>query len=103
MVYSQTSQTNLKDIPMNTKRKNVVWQLQDAKAMFSEVIKAAAAKPQTITIRGKETAVILSIDEYKKLVRPKQTLYEFIQNSPLYDSDLELPQRFPEKMRDINL
>ena len=91
---------------MNTqskiKRKNVVWQVQEAKAMFSEVIKAAAAKPQTITVRGKEAAVILSIEEYKRLVRPKQTLFEFIQNSPFRNLELELPQRLPEKMREIS-
>ncbi|MDR1858977.1 MAG: type II toxin-antitoxin system Phd/YefM family antitoxin [Treponema sp.] len=86
-----------------TREKAVVWQVQEAKAMFSEVIKAAAVKPQTITIRGKETAVILSIDEYRKLARPKQTLYEFIQNSPFRGVELELPQRFPEKMRDVSL
>jgi prevent-host-death family protein len=90
---------------MNTKNKgkNVVWQVQEAKAMFSEVIKAATVKPQTITIRGKETAVILSIEEYKRLTQPKQTLFEFFQNSPLYNLDLELPPRLPEKMREINL
>jgi prevent-host-death family protein len=86
-----------------TERKSVVWQLQEAKAMFSEVIKAAAVEPQTVTIRGRETAVILSIEEYKRLVRPKQTLFEFIQDSPLRNFALELPQRLPEKMREINL
>ena len=84
-------------------KRNLVWQVQEAKAMFSEVIKAAAEKPQTITIRGKEAAVILSIEEYKRLVRPKQTLFDFIQNSPLRYTELELPQRLPEKMREINL
>ena len=84
-------------------KKKIAWQVQEAKAMLSEVIKAAEAKPQTITIRGKETAVVLSIEEYRRLVRPKQTLFEFIQNSPLRDSALELPPRLPEKMRDINL
>jgi prevent-host-death family protein len=86
-----------------TGRKNAVWQLQEAKAMFSEVIKAAVLKPQTVTIHGRETAVILSIEEYKKLISPRQTLFEFIQNSPLRDFELELPQRLPEKMREINL
>ena len=97
----------IKGVYMNTRseygRKKVVWQLQEAKAMFSEVIKAAAEKPQTVTTRGKETAVVLSIEEYKRLVRPRQTLFEFIQNSPLCDVTLELPRRLPEKMRDINL
>ena len=87
---------------VQTKRK-AEWQLQEAKAMLSEVIKAADFKPQIITVRGKETAVILSYNEYKKLIRPSQTLFEFFQNSPLRDFELELPQRQPEKMRDVHL
>ena len=86
-----------------TGTKNASWQLQEAKAMFSEVIKASAAKPQITSVRVKETAVILSIGEYQKLVRPKQTFFEFIQSSPLRDINLELPPRLPEKMRDISL
>ena len=80
-----------------------IWQLQEAKAMFSEVIKAAALSPQIITVRGEQTAVILSIAEYKKLASPKFTLFEFIQNSPLRDLELELPQRQPETMREVLL
>jgi prevent-host-death family protein len=86
-----------------TGTKNASWQLQEAKAMFSEVIKASGRKPQIISVHGKETAVILSIDEYQKLVRPRQTFFEFIQSSPLRDFNFELPPRLPEKMRDINL
>jgi prevent-host-death family protein len=86
-----------------TGTKNVKWQLQEAKAMLSEVIKASASKPQIISVRGKETAVILSIVEYRKLVRPRQTFFEFIQSSPLRDINLEFPPRLPEEMRDINL
>ena len=85
------------------KRNTASWQVQEAKAMLSEVIKATAAKPQIVTVRGKETAVILSFEEYQKLVRPRQTLFEFIQSSPLRDLELELPQRLPEKMREIRL
>jgi prevent-host-death family protein len=91
---------------MNVKtvtKKKEEWQLQEAKAMFSEVIKAATVKPQIITVRGKETAVILSIGEYKKLARPRQTLFEFIKNSPLYGLELELPSRQPEEMREVLL
>jgi len=79
------------------------WQLQEAKAMFSEVVKASVTKPQIISVRGKDTAVIISISEYQKLVRPRQTFYDFIQSSPLRGLDLELPPRLPEKTRDINL
>jgi len=86
-----------------TGTKTASWQLQEAKAMFSEVIKASVRKPQIISVRGKETAVILSIGEYQKLVRPRQTFFEFIQSSPLRELNLELPQRLPEKMRDVAL
>jgi prevent-host-death family protein len=92
------------ELTLQTKNKRKAeWQLQEAKAMFSEVIKAAVFKPQIITVRGKETAVILSYDEYKKFTRPEQTLFEFFQSSPLRDIELELPQRQPEKMRAVNL
>jgi len=86
-----------------TGNKNAKWQLQEAKAMFSEVIKASAVKPQIISVRGKETAVILSIGDYQKLVSPRQSFFEFIQSSPLRDFTLELPPRPQEKMRDISL
>jgi prevent-host-death family protein len=87
---------------VKTKRKTK-WQLQEAKAMFSEVIKEADLKPQIITVRGKETAVILSFEEYKKLSSPRQTLFEFIQNSPLRDTELKLPPRHAEKVREVRL
>jgi prevent-host-death family protein len=87
---------------VKSKRKSE-WQLQEAKAMFSEVIKAAILTPQIVTVRGKETAVILSFDEYQKLSQPGQTLFEFIQNSPLRDQKLELPKRQSEKMRNVLL
>ena len=85
------------------KPKVKTWQLQEAKAMFSEVIRAASFSPQIITVHGKEAAAVLSISEYKKLSSPKQTLFKFFQNSPLYDLELELPQRQPEKIRELEL
>jgi len=91
------------NVQAKTGTKTAKWQLQEAKAMFSEVIKASVKRPQIISVRGKETAVILSIDDYQKLVRPRQTFFEFIQASPLRDLNLELPPRLPEKMRDVSL
>ena len=91
------------NVQAKTGTKNAKWQLQEAKAMLSEVIKASVRRPQVISVRGKETAVVLSIGDYQKLVRPRQTFFEFIQASPLRDLSLELPPRLPEKMRDIDL
>ena len=44
------------------------WQLQDAKARFSELVdKAEKEGAQVITRRGVETAVIIPIEEWKRL------------------------------------
>jgi antitoxin Phd len=44
------------------------WQLQDAKSRFSELIDRTLEKgPQVVTRRGIDTAVIVSIDEWRKL------------------------------------
>jgi prevent-host-death family protein len=85
--------------------RNTKWQLQEAKAMLSELVKSAAREPQIITVRGEEKAVVLSMDEYKKLVKSEQkpSLVEFIRNSPLYDVELDIPKRRVEPVRDINL
>ena len=86
------------------KRPDHYWQLQEAKAMFSDAVRAAEAAPQFITVRGEEAAVLLSIDEYRELIRPKQSLYEFIRESPLFGVDLNLPDRSLDvEMRAINL
>lgn len=67
------------------------WQLQDAKNKFSEVInKAFKIGPQCITRRGVETAVVLSVHEYKKLINPKTNLVEFFHHSPLYGIELDI-------------
>jgi antitoxin Phd len=44
------------------------WQLQDAKARFSEFLDAALEKgPQVVTRRGIETAVLVPIEEWRRL------------------------------------
>lgn len=44
------------------------WQLQDAKARFSEVVEAAMrGEPQHITRRGKEAVVVLSEQAFEAL------------------------------------
>jgi len=46
------------------------WQVQDAKARFSEFLDAALKKgPQVVTRRGIETAVMVPIEEWKRLQR----------------------------------
>ena len=77
------------------------WQLQEAKAKLSAVIDLAATDgPQTITRRGVETAVIVPIDEWRRLQAtpaPKRTLLEVLQSGPQYD--LNIPPRGQHKHR----
>jgi antitoxin Phd len=67
------------------------WQLQEAKNKFSEVIdKAIKDGPQVVTRRGIETVVIVSMDEYRDLTKPKTDIVDFFQKSPLKDANLDL-------------
>jgi len=44
------------------------WQVQDAKARFSELLDAAINNgPQVVTRRGIETAVLVPIEEWRRL------------------------------------
>jgi prevent-host-death family protein len=90
---------------MDARVRNSKWQLQEAKAMLSKVVKSADRGPQIITVRGEEKAVVLSMDEYKKLTKTKEkpSLMEFFQNSPWSGVELDIPERRIEPMRDINL
>ncbi len=47
-----------------------VWQLQEAKARFSELLEVALKKgPQIVTRRGVEAAVLVPIEEWRRLQR----------------------------------
>ena len=64
------------------------WQLQAAKARFSDVVKRAADDgPQEITIHGRSVAVVLSRGLFDRLSGNRESLVEFIRNSPLTDQD----------------
>lgn len=79
------------------------WQLQEAKNKLSKLVEEACnSGPQVITVRGKETAVVLSIEEYRRIALKKESLAEFFANSPLRGSELEI-ERMPDVDRDIEL
>jgi antitoxin Phd len=79
------------------------WQLQEAKNKFSKLVKLARQDgPQIVTRHGQEAAVLLSIDDYRRLVRPATGLVQFFQKSPLADAELDLT-RSKETARDIEL
>ena len=60
------------------------WQLQEAKARFSALLRDAAREgPQTVTVRGRRAAVVLSADDYDRLRQPKPSLVALLRSSPL--------------------
>ncbi len=67
-----------------------VWQLQEAKNKFSEVVEEALHHgPQLITKRGIETVIVLSYTEYRKLTLSQKKLSEFFRDSPLHQEDID--------------
>jgi len=77
------------------------WQLQEAKSKFSKVVREAQRTgPQVITVHGKEAAVLLSAEDYRRLTDMKGTLLEFFQNSPLQGLDLDIG-RSRDRARDV--
>lgn len=63
----------------------------DAKNKLSELIAAAGeGEPQVITKNGVETAVLISYNDYRKLTARKESLVDFLLNSPLRGSDIDL-------------
>ena len=82
------------------------WQLQVAKARFSELFRRARSEgPQLITRQGKEGVVMISDEQYERLVgkahQPKNLL-QFFRESPLVGVDLDL-ERDKDEGRDIEL
>jgi prevent-host-death family protein len=73
------------------KPKTKKWQLQEAKNRFSEVVRKASEEgPQTVTKHGKDSVVVLSAEDYRKLEQPKTSLVEFFRDSPLSKIEIDL-------------
>ncbi|MBK6743182.1 MAG: type II toxin-antitoxin system Phd/YefM family antitoxin [Hydrogenophilales bacterium] len=79
------------------------WQLQEAKARFSEVVKSAVSEgPQVITLRGEPVAVLISAHEYARLTGHKPDFVEFLRQSQLLGAALEI-DRDHSLVREIEL
>jgi prevent-host-death family protein len=82
------------------------WQLQTAKARFSEVFRRARSEgPQYVTRQGKEAVVILPAEEFERLAgrtRQPRSLVRFFAESPLAGAAVDL-ERKPDYGREIKL
>jgi len=60
------------------------WQIQEAKARFSELIERALKEgPQTVTRHGKAVAVLIRSDEYRRLRTKGKSLKALLAAAPL--------------------
>ena len=60
------------------------WQIQEAKARFSEMVDRALKEgPQTVTRRGRAVAVLVPADEYRRLRTGGKGLKHLLATAPL--------------------
>ena len=73
-----------------------IWTLTAAKTNLGEVIdRALTSGPQTITRRGRVTAVVVSAEDWKRKIGRLGSLVDFLAGSPLCGSGLDV-----ERIRD---
>ena len=68
------------------------WNLQDAKAHFSELVRRARAQgPQTVTCRGKDAVVVVAAQDFRASDATgddARSLIAFLRDSDLAELDL---------------
>ncbi len=81
------------------------WQVQDAKARFSELLETTLKKgPQIVTRRGVEAAVLVPIEEWQRLQRSaRPSLRELLLGpGPRFD-DITSARRTLQRRRPVKL
>ena len=89
----------------STSHPSSTWQLQDAKAQFSAVVRQAETSgPQLISVRGKPAVVVLSNADYRRLQARsnKPGFTQLMRSSPLVGLDLAV-DRSQDLTRQITL
>jgi antitoxin Phd len=83
--------------PKSANLRKTRWQLQTAKAQFSEVFRRARSEgPQLVTRQEKEAVVILPAEEFERLSarsRQPQSLVQFFAQSPLAKAKIDLKRK----------
>lgn len=79
----------------------MVWQLQEAKQKFSRLVQRALDEgPQVVTRHGEEVVVVVSAEEYRRLMGDKPDFKEFLLSCPDFSQlELERMEELPRKVR----
>lgn len=87
---------------INKHSKNI-WQIQEAKARFSELIQDATQRGyQTITKNGQPIAVMISKEEFDKMNQPALSLLDFFRSAPCQEIEMHI-QRSKDLPRKVDL
>ena len=82
---------------------NTVWTPEDAKNSFDSLMEEVLAHhAQIIELKNQQKIIVISLEDYKKIMKPKNTLVDFFKKSPLYDLPLDL-ERDKDTGRTIEL
>ena len=80
-----------------------VWQMQEAKARLSEVVKCAESEgPQNITLHGQSVAVVVSRAMFERLTGNEHSLVDFMRRSPLHGADDIVLERNTSLTREVS-
>jgi prevent-host-death family protein len=80
------------------------WQMQEAKARLSEVVKCAESEgPQNVTLHGQSVAVVVSRAMFERLTGNEHSLVEFMRRSPLVEADDITLERNTSLTREVSL
>jgi len=78
------------------------WPVQDAKARFSEFLDACMAEgPQMVTKRGAEAAVLVPVDEWRRLQAAARPSLKQLLLSEEARADLLIPARGSARRRKV--
>ncbi len=80
------------------------WQLQEAKARFSEVVEhALAGEAQVVTRRGRPAVVVIPYEEYEKMHMDDVSAWDIFKGAPRMD-ECDLPlERDKTPVRSVDL
>lgn len=76
------------------------WPVQDAKARFSEFLDTCVREgPQVVTRRGTETAVLVPIEDWRRLTASRRPTLKELLLADGARGDLDLPPRGAARRR----
>ncbi len=82
---------------------NTIWTSDEAKNSFDSLMEEALAHhAQIIELKNQQKVIVLSLEDYKNHLKPKNTLVNFFKKSPLYGLPLDL-ERDKDTGRTIEL